>query len=59
MWRIGGWRNTARYSNVFYSVDGAQQLLGSDAPILQSSVSGSYFMGQQQITRGLTMGAVK
>jgi len=55
IWRIGGWRNTARYDEVFYRVDGAQQLLGSDAPVLQSSVSGSYFMGQQQIARGLSV----
>lgn len=50
-WRIGGWRNTARYQNVFLSVPGAQQVLSSDTPMLQSSVSGSYFMGQQQLTR--------
>ena len=51
IWRVGGWRNTARYQDVTLSVDGAQQLLGSDANALQSSVSGSYFMGQQQLTR--------
>lgn len=51
IWRFGGWRNTARYQDVFLSVDGAQQLLGSDSAALQSSVSGSYFMGQQQLTR--------
>jgi porin len=50
IWRVGGWRNTARYPEAFLSVDGAQQLLGSDTAALQSSVSGSYFMGQQQLT---------
>jgi porin len=55
VWRIGGWRNTARYDDVYYSVDGVQQLMGSDALVLQSSVSGSYFMGQQQIAHGLSV----
>lgn len=50
IWRVGGWRNTAQYNDVFQSVDGIEQVLGGDAPVLQSSVSGSYFMGQQEIT---------
>lgn len=58
IWRIGGWRNTARYDDVFLSVDGMQQLLDSDTSALQSSVSGSYFMGQQQITRNATGGGL-
>ena len=58
IWRIGGWRNTARYNDVFYSVDGAQALLGSGAPVLQSSVSGSYFMGQQQLTHNAAGGGL-
>lgn len=58
VWRMGGWRNTARYNDVFYSVDGAQQLLGSNAPVFKSSVSGNYFMGQQQLTRNATGGGL-
>jgi porin len=33
-------------------------VLGSDAPLMQSSVSGSYFMGQQQITHNGTGGGL-
>lgn len=58
IWRVGGWRNTARYQDVILSADGAQQLLGSDTAALQSSVSGSYFMGQQQLTRNTTGGGL-
>ncbi|MFC3650235.1 carbohydrate porin [Dyella humi] len=58
IWRFGGWRNTARYNDVFLSVDGMQQLLDSDTSALQSSVSGSYFMGQQQVTRNATGGGL-
>jgi porin len=58
IWRFGGWRNTARYQDVFLSIDGAQQLLGSDTAALQSSVSGSYFMGQQQLTRNAVDGGL-
>lgn len=57
-WRIGGWRNTAQYQDVYLSVDNVQQLIGTDAPLLQSSVSGSYFMGQQQITHNAAGGGL-
>lgn len=57
-WRIGGWRNTAQYQDVYLSVPNVQELLGTDTPLLQSSVSGSYFMGQQQITQNAAGGGL-
>lgn len=57
-WRIGGWHNTARYQDVALRVDNIQNALGGDAPWMQSSVSGSYFMGQQQITHNVAGGGL-
>ncbi|MBE1161392.1 carbohydrate porin [Dyella acidiphila] len=48
-WSVGGWRNTARYNDAFLSVDGIEDVLGGNTPLMQSSVSGSYFMGQQDV----------
>jgi porin len=57
-WRVGGWRNTAQYNDVYLSVDGIEDVLGGNTPMMQSSVSGSYFMGQQEITHNGTGGGL-
>jgi porin len=57
-WSVGGWRNTAQYDKAYLSVDGIEDVLGANTPLMQSSVSGSYFMGQQQITHNGTGGGL-
>lgn len=59
-WRIGGWHNSADYKDLFLDVDGMPQVLTDAAPMFRDSVSGTYAMGQQQVTRndaggGLTL----
>lgn len=64
VWRVGGWRNTAKYLDVLSSypglpldINGAPLLTGADAA-LTHDVSGMYVMGQQQVTQNAAGGGV-
>lgn len=57
-WRIGGWHNSANYRDLLLDVHGMPQVLGNAAPMFRNSVSGTYAMGQQQLTRNASGGGL-
>ncbi|WP_458070846.1 carbohydrate porin [Rhodanobacter sp. BL-MT-08] len=49
-WAVGGWRNSGNYPNLLLDINGKPLTITGGTPRLQGSVSGSYAMGQQQVT---------
>jgi len=57
-WRLGGWHNSANYPDLFSDVGGMPPGAGMATPRMRGHVSGTYAMGQQQITHNAAGGGL-